>query len=224
MSASPWAPLGDRARLPMVLQSAPTGAARRAADIAAAGFLLVLAAPLLCLCALAVLIESGGPVFFGHQRLGLGGRPFRCWKLRTMQAGAEERLDQDPGLKARYVQNGFKLPSADDPRLTRVGGWLRSRHLDELPQLFNVVAGSMSLVGPRPVVPEELTEYDPHGPELLRVKPGITGAWTCLGRSRPAYPERARLELDYVRNRGVRADLAILLRSVPAVLQGAPEP
>jgi len=108
--------------------------------------------------------------------------------------------------------------------VTRVGRWLRRRHLDELPQLINVLGGSMSLVGPRPVVPAELTEYGPQGADLLRVKPGITGAWTSLGRRRPDYPERARLELDYVRNRGIRADLAILLRSIPAVLQGAPDP
>lgn len=197
---------------------------RRTVDLVAAGLLLVLAAPLLALCALAVVIESGRPVFFGHRRLGRDGRPFRCWKLRTMLPGAEELLERDPGLKSRYVRNGFKLPSTQDPRLTRVGRWLRRHHLDELPQLLNVLGGSMSLVGPRPVVPDELTEYEPHGAELLRVRPGITGAWTSLGRRRPDYPERARLELDYVRNRGIRRDAAILLRSVPAVLRGAPDP
>ncbi|HLB35061.1 MAG TPA: sugar transferase [Gemmatimonadales bacterium] len=198
--------------------------ARHAADVVAAGLLLLFAAPLLAVCALAVLIESGRPVFFGHRRLGRDGRPFRCWKLRTMLPGAEELLERDAGLKSRYVQNGFKLRSGEDPRVTRVGRWLRRRHLDELPQLINVLGGSMSLVGPRPVVPAELTEYGPQGADLLRVKPGITGAWTSLGRRRPDYPERARLELDYVRNRGIRADLAILLRSIPAVLQGAPDP
>ena len=198
--------------------------ARHAADVVAAGLLLLFAAPLLAVCALAVLIESGRPVFFGHRRLGRDGRPFRCWKLRTMLPGAEELLERDAGLKSRYVQNGFKLRSGEDPRVTRVGRWLRRRHLDELPQLINVLGGSMSLVGPRPVVPAELTEYGPQGADLLRVKPGITGAWTSLGRRRPDYPERARLELDYVRNRGIRADLTILLRSIPAVLQGAPDP
>ena len=198
--------------------------ARHAADVVAAGLLLLFAAPLLAVCALAVLIESGRPVFFGHRRLGRDGRPFRCWKLRTMLPGAEELLERDAGLKSRYVQNGFKLRSGEDPRVTRVGRWLRRRHLDELPQLINVLGGSMSLVGPRPVVPAELTEYGPQGADLLRVKPGITGAWTSLGRRRTDYPERARLELDYVRNRGIRADLTILLRSIPAVLQGAPDP
>ena len=197
---------------------------RRGADLVAAAALLLLAAPVLLLCAALVLIESGRPAFFGHRRLGRDGRPFRCWKLRTMLPGAEELLERDAGLKSRYVQNGFKLRSGEDPRVTRVGRWLRRRHLDELPQLINVLGGSMSLVGPRPVVPAELTEYGPQGADLLRVKPGITGAWTSLGRRRPDYPERARLELDYVRNRGIRADLTILLRSIPAVLQGAPDP
>ncbi|MBI2535967.1 MAG: sugar transferase [Gemmatimonadetes bacterium] len=199
-------------------------ALRRAVDLAGAGLLLLVTAPLLAVCALAVRFESGRPVFFGHLRLGQGGRPFRCWKLRTMLPGAEELLERDPELKSRYVQNGFKLRSGEDPRVTRVGRWLRRRHLDEVPQLLNVLGGSMSLVGPRPVVPAELTEYGPRGTDLLRVKPGITGAWTSLGRRRPDYPERARLELDYVRHRRLGRDLAILLRSVPAVLQGAPEP
>ena len=197
---------------------------RRGADLVAAAALLLLAAPVLLLCAALVLIESGRPAFFGHRRLGRGGQAFRCWKLRTMVPGAEALLERDAALRSRYVQNGFKLGAGDDPRVTRVGRWLRRRHLDELPQLLNVLQGSMSLVGPRPVVPDELAEYGPHGQDLLRVRPGITGAWTSLGLRRPDYPERARLELDYVRNRSLRGDLGILLRSMPAVLQGAPEP
>lgn len=186
--------------------------------------LLVLAAPLLAVCALAVLVESGGPVLFGHVRLGRDGKPFRCWKLRTMRPGAEETLDHSPTLKQRYLENGYKLPSDEDPRVTGVGRRLRRWHLDELPQLVNVLGGTMSLVGPRPVVPDELIQYEPHGHELLRVTPGITGAWTSLGPNRPEYPERARIELEYVRHQRLGTDLAILLRSVAAVLRGAPGP
>jgi lipopolysaccharide/colanic/teichoic acid biosynthesis glycosyltransferase len=141
-----------------------------------------------------------------------------------MLPDAEQLLDRDEELRSRYRRNGFKLPSHQDPRVTPLGRRLRRWHLDELPQFWNVLQGSMSLVGPRPVVPDELAEYHPHQSDLLRVKPGITGAWTCLGRRRPDYPERARLELDYARNRTLGGDLAILLRSIPAAFQGAPDP
>ncbi len=137
-----------------------------------------------------------------------------------MVIDAEERLDREPDLKREYIRNGFKLRSDVDPRLTPVGPWLRRTYLDELPQLFNVLIGTMSLVGPRPVVPEELTEYEPHADELLSVRPGLFGAWTSRGRERPDYPERARLELNYVRNHSLAGDMTILIRSVPAVMSG----
>jgi len=182
--------------------------------------LLLLAMPILLVAALAVLAFSGWPVFYGHERVGRGGRPFRCWKLRTMHADAESRLNGDTRLRERYVSNGYKLPEADDPRVTRVGRLIRRTYIDELPQLFNVMAGCMSLVGPRPVIEEELREFEPHARELLTVRPGIFGAWTCLGRTRPPYPERADIEVEYVRNRSLRMDIAILVRSLPVVLRG----
>src|SRR5690606_7156564 len=140
---------------------------RRIADIVGATVLLVLCAPVLALAALAIWIESGRPVLFGHTRLGLAGRPFRCWKLRTMVADAEARLERDPWLKKLYIQNGYKLPADIDPRITRVGRWLRRTYLDEVPQLFNVLGGSMSLVGPRPIVRGELAWYGDAADELL---------------------------------------------------------
>jgi lipopolysaccharide/colanic/teichoic acid biosynthesis glycosyltransferase len=191
-------------------------------DLAGASLLLTLAAPLLVLCALAVMIESGRPVFFGHLRVGRGGRLFRCWKFRTMTPDAERRLREDPALAARHRENGFKLPTGEDPRITRVGRCLRRWYLDELPQLFNVLTGSMSLVGPRPVVPEELAEFHPCTAELLSVKPGLFGAWVILGPERPAYPLRAAVELEYVRHRSLVRDLQILLRSPGTVLKGEP--
>jgi exopolysaccharide production protein ExoY len=193
---------------------------RRIADIVGATVLLVLCAPVLALAALAIWIESGRPVLFGHTRLGLAGRPFRCWKLRTMVADAEARLERDPWLKKLYIQNGYKLPADIDPRITRVGRWLRRTYLDEVPQLFNVLGGSMSLVGPRPIVRGELAWYGDAADELLSEKPGIFGAWTSRGRNRPHYPERARLELEYVRNRSLLGDVRILARSIPVVLRG----
>jgi lipopolysaccharide/colanic/teichoic acid biosynthesis glycosyltransferase len=193
---------------------------RRTLDIVGAALLLVLTAPLLLIGVLAVLFGSGTPVFFGHVRIGRGGQAFRCWKLRTMKRGAELHLVSDPELGERHARNGFKLPVREDPRVTRVGAWLRRTHIDELPQLVNVLQGTMSLVGPRPVIEPELAEYGSFAGELLATRPGVFGAWTCQGRRRPPYPLRAHVELDYVRTRSLRRDLHILWRSLPTVFVG----
>lgn len=192
----------------------------RAVDIVGASVLLLVAFPLLILGALLVLVGSGRPVFFGHVRIGRDGRRFRCWKLRTMVLDAESRLGRDRALRRRHEANGFKLPARDDPRITREGRWLRRSYVDELPQLLNVLGGSMSLFGPRPVVAAELHHYGEHAAEFLSARPGLFGEWTSRGRRRPPYPERARLELEYVRNRSVERNLRILLRSIPVVLRG----
>jgi lipopolysaccharide/colanic/teichoic acid biosynthesis glycosyltransferase len=193
---------------------------RRLIDVVSASALLVLATPVLLLAACAVLLTSGRPIFFGHQRVGRNGRLFRCWKLRTMEVGAEARLEREPALGERYRTNGYKVPASKDPRITRTGRLLRAYYLDELPQLFNVLNGTMSLVGPRPVVPAELQEFGPGAQELVQHRPGIVGAWTSRGRERPAYPERAQIELEYLRNRSTRRNLRILARTIPVVLRG----
>ena len=126
------------------------GIGKRALDLIGASLVLTLASPLLVLGALAVLLGSGRPIFFGHRRLGRDGIPFRCWKLRTMRVGAEAELEREKTLNEQYRGNGFKIATGVDPRVTRVGGWLRRSYVDEIPQLFNVLNGSMSLVGPRP--------------------------------------------------------------------------
>jgi len=200
--------------------SAASSPGRRAFDIAAAALLLAVLAPFLLLGSLIVLIASGRPIFYAQERLGLRGTSFRCLKLRTMTIDAEQHLHREPALRDRYLNGGFKLPNGSDPRVTRPGRWLRRTYIDELPQLFNVLAGSMSLVGPRPIVPSELREYGAEADELLLVKPGLIGEWTSRGRRRPEYPERARLELDYVRRRTPARDLVILARSIPVVLRG----
>jgi lipopolysaccharide/colanic/teichoic acid biosynthesis glycosyltransferase len=193
---------------------------RRITDIVGALLLLLLLLPALLIGMLMVLLASGRPIFFGHERVGRAGRRFRCWKLRTMRVDAEHHLESEPGLKTRYVANGYKLPNGKDPRVTAVGRWLRRTYVDEIPQLINVLQGSMSLVGPRPVVPVELQEFGTGANELLQMKPGIIGEWTVRGRGRPDYPERAALELDYVRHRTPGRDIAIFLRSIPVVLKG----
>lgn len=194
---------------------------RRALDLSLAAILLLLALPLLAGAALAVLMTAGRPVFYGHPRVGRYGQRFRCWKLRTMRPDADRRLEEDPELRRDYVANGYKLPSDTDPRVTAVGRWLRRTYLDELPQLVNVLNGTMSLVGPRPVVEEELAEFEPDARSLLSVRPGIFGAWTSLGHDRPGYPERSRIELEYVRTRTLGRDARVLLGSLPVVLRGA---
>jgi len=192
-------------------------ALKRALDMFMAAFGLVVAAPVLLVASFTIMVESGGSPLFGHVRIGRGGRRFKCWKLRTMSQDAEERLRQDRALLEAYQQNDFKLPDHSDPRITRVGRLLRQSSLDELPQLWNVLMGEMSMVGPRPLVADELRHYVGHVMTLLSVRPGLTGAWAVNGRHHLAYPQRADVELGYVRSHTLWSDLRILLRTASAV-------
>jgi exopolysaccharide production protein ExoY len=196
---------------------------KRLFDLVLATVLIVLGAPLLLACAAAVKLTSRGPVLFGHERCGRGRRSFKCLKFRTMVSDAEAWLDRDPELKASHRKNGFKLKRREDPRVTRVGHFLRFSHLDELPQLVNVLRGDMSLVGPRPVVEEELARYGERADDLLRVRPGIFGPWTAEGRLRPSYPTRVDVELAYVDDHSLVGDMKLLLRNVPVLLTGQSE-
>jgi exopolysaccharide biosynthesis polyprenyl glycosylphosphotransferase len=191
---------------------------KRVFDVVVTAAALVALAPLMLVIAAAVRLESPGPVFFGHMRAGRRGRFFRCFKFRSMYVDAEQRLRSDPELHQLYVENDFKIPPALDPRITAVGRWLRRTSLDELPQLCNVLRGDMSLVGPRPVVREELMHYAEEEPLLLSLRPGLTGLWQVNGRSKVAYPTRAHIELQYVQNWSMTSDIKILLRTIPSVL------
>ncbi len=193
---------------------------KRALDVVGAAALLVLTAPLVALCAVLLKLSSRGSVLFGHRRCGRNGEAFECLKFRTMVEDAEKWLDEDGHLRAAHRRNGFKLPTDDDPRVTRLGRLLRRTHLDELPQLLNVLRGEMSLVGPRPIVEEELEIYGDRGEELLSVRPGIFGPWTALGRRRPQYPERCNVELSYGFSASLRRDVGLLLRNLVVVLKG----
>jgi Undecaprenyl-phosphate galactose phosphotransferase WbaP len=168
-----------------------------------------------------VRLESPGPVFFGHRRIGRGCTTFRVWKIRTMQLNGEELLNQalaqDGSMREEWLRN-HKLRR--DPRLTRVGRFLRRASLDELPQLWNVLVGEMSLVGPRPIVEEEIPAYGQHFSLYTRVTPGITGLWQVSGRNAISVPERVRLDSYYVRNWSPWLDLHILARTAAAVLSG----
>jgi lipopolysaccharide/colanic/teichoic acid biosynthesis glycosyltransferase len=207
----------------VVIAAAPVPAWRqslkRALDVVGSIVGLVLSVPLLLVLAAAVKLASPGPVVFAQQRIGRHGRRFTCYKLRTMCADAESRLAGDAQLHAAYVANDFKLPACEDPRLTRLGRFLRTTSLDELPQFWNVLRGDMSLVGPRPIVEAELEHYGAAREVLLAVKPGLTGAWAVEGRSRINYPERADIELAYATGWTIGGDLQILARTVGVVLQ-----
>jgi lipopolysaccharide/colanic/teichoic acid biosynthesis glycosyltransferase len=194
---------------------------KRSFDIFGAAIVLLVTAPLLAAISVAVLLSSGRPVLFRHRRVGKEGRAFLCLKFRTMVVDAETWLSRDDALSARHRAAGFKLPVREDPRVTPVGRLLRRTQLDELPQLWNVVVGEMSLVGPRPLVSEELVWFDEDEQRrLLSVRPGIFGPWTARGRGRPGYPERAKLDLSYVSRAGLKEDLRLLAAHVPVLLSG----
>jgi len=192
---------------------------KRAFDLACGGLLLIVLAPLLAGVALRIAL-GGGPVLFAHERVGQGGRRFRCYKFRTMVPDAEARLEallRNPAWRRQWEESR-KL--RDDPRVTPFGHFLRRTSLDELPQLFNVLRGDMSLVGPRPVVTEELARYGEHVAEYLQVRPGITGLWQISGRSDADYDSRVRLDSWYVRNWNLWYDTVILMLTVQKVVRG----
>lgn len=190
--------------------------AKRSLDFAVASILLVLLSPLCAAIALAIKLADSGPILFGHTRMALNGGTFTCWKFRSMRVGAYDELAMSGSLWTAYVDNDFKLPVASDERITRTGRWMRRYRLDELPQLWNVIRGDMSLVGPRPIEPGELSWYGPLRSELLAVRPGITGVWQLT--SNVSHPERACLELFYVRTQSFAADLALLARTVTHIV------
>ncbi|NHA66595.1 sugar transferase [Phycicoccus flavus] len=178
--------------------------------------LLVLLIPFVVVAAL-VKFDSKGPVFFRHTRVGAHGRSFRMWKFRTMVNDAEARLRELSAVGNVYADGPF-VKIDHDPRITRLGAFLRKTSVDELPQLLNVVTGEMSLVGPRPLVAAEVEALGDSAEERQRVLPGITGLWQVSGRSSTTSDERLELDLEYVRRRGLSFDLRILLLTVPAVL------
>jgi exopolysaccharide biosynthesis polyprenyl glycosylphosphotransferase len=189
---------------------------KRALDLAVAVPLVMLLAPLFALLAVLIRVDSPGPAFFRQRRVGKGGAAFTLWKFRTMATDAEARLD---ALRAAGAGGDGLFKLADDPRVTRVGRWLRRTSLDELPQLINVLRGEMSLVGPRPALPREVAEFDDFTLRRLRVTPGITGLWQVSGRSDTSFATYSRLDAYYAENRTLAGDLAILGRTLPAVLR-----
>lgn len=191
--------------------------AKRGMDIVLSLLALLMALPLLVVVAVAIKLDSHGPVFYRQTRLGRDARPFEMLKFRSMYT---RDVDLPPDLLARNESSGPLFKLKHDPRVTRVGRIIRKTSLDELPQLLNVLRGEMSLVGPRPPLPRELPGYELAQRLRLRVLPGITGAWQIGGRSRLTFDEMVHLDLQYIENRSLLRDLKILLLTVPAVLFG----
>ncbi len=194
-------------------------AVKRALDIVAALLALIVCAPVMLVVAALIWLEDGGPVIFSRRVIGEQGRMFTMYKFRTMCERAEDLLQQDAELLAEYQRQRFKLRS--DPRVTRLGRTLRKYSLDELPQLVNILAGQMSLVGPRCVPPVEVEQFGEVAALRVWVKPGLSGLWQVSGRSDTTYAERIRLDREYVESCSLALDLSILLRTLPAVARGA---
>jgi len=188
---------------------------KRWLDLAGALIGLVVSAPILLIAAAAIKLESHGPVLYRSKRIGRGGRPFTFLKLRSMVDGADSHRHY---LSHLNETDGPVFKMSRDPRVTRVGRFLRSTSIDELPQLWNVLCGDMSLVGPRPPLTEEVAQYEPWQLRRLKVRPGITCLWQISGRSRIGFQEWMRLDLEYIRQQSLALDVRILIRTIPAVL------
>ncbi len=194
---------------------------KRILDVAVACVLLLPAIPFAVLSALAIVLDSRGPVFFAHTRIGKGNRPFRLFKFRTMVRDAdavlEKHLSAHPDLRSEWDET-HKL--RNDPRVTRVGRWLRRMSLDELPQLLSVLGGKMSMVGPRPIVVDEIPKYGELFDLYLQVKPGLTGLWQASGRTDNSYGTRIEADRRYLQERTLGMDLLVLLKTIRVVLLG----
>ncbi|MDB6122926.1 MAG: Undecaprenyl-phosphate galactose phosphotransferase [Pedosphaera sp.] len=192
---------------------------KRAFDFSVSLFSLILLSPLFLLIGILVKLEDGGPVFFTQTRVGKFGREFKMYKVRSMCLNAEERLRE---LMARnqHGDKGVTFKIKDDPRITKVGRWLRKLSFDELPQLYNVLIGDMSLVGPRPPLPREVKRYTLADHQRLAVKPGITCIWQISGRSEIDFSGQVKLDVNYIESRSFWVDVTILAKTVPAVISG----
>jgi len=188
---------------------------KRAFDLIVGSGILLLLLPVIPLVALIIRLDSEGAVFYRQERIGKGGRPFRFYKFRSMRADSD-RLRAD--LEARNELAGPVFKMKNDPRVTAVGQFLRRSSLDEIPQIFNVLKGDMSIVGPRPALPGEVARYEAWHRRRLDVKPGITCLWQVAGRSQVGFDEWMRLDIEYMSRRSLRTDVAIFLKTIPAVI------
>ena len=217
---------GDDARVEVNSKAPPrtsgvnmASATNRGMNVAIAAIALLFFLPLMILVGMAIWCQDRGPVLFAHRRIGRDGRKFPCLKFRSMAIDAQERLEEllarDPQARLEWERD-HKL--RHDPRVTRLGAFLRKSSLDELPQLLNVIRGEMDLVGPRPIVEAEATKYGPRFKHYCAVNPGITGLWQVSGRNDTSYRSRVAMDCLYARSKSLPLDLWILVATVPAVL------
>lgn len=195
--------------------------AKRFLDISVSLFALIAFAPLLLIVSMFYLFgRNKGSVFYKQVRIGQNHVPFEIYKFRSMIENADSILKSDADLYQRFVENGYKLPSNEDPRITRFGAFIRKTSIDELPQFLNILFGDMSIIGPRPVVENELREYGDKVDKFLSVKPGAMGLWQASGRSNIQYPERAEIELAYVDDASLWFDFKVIFLNIIAIFKG----
>lgn len=163
--------------------------------------------------------SNKGPLFYKQVRIGWHGRPFKIYKFRSMVVNADAILENNPEMYAKYVANNYKLEPEEDPRITRLGRWLRKTSIDEIPQFLNILRGEMSIIGPRPVVKDELSEYGDRVDKFLSVKPGAMGLWQSSGRSNIPYPERCDVELEYVDKASLSFDTKIMFKNIISIFK-----
>lgn len=191
---------------------------KRVLDVCVASFAVILTSPLMLISALAIKLDSPGPVIYSAWRVGRKGRRFRCYKFRTMVANADAQKDN---LRHMNQRNGATFKIANDPRITRVGRVLRKYSIDELPQFFNVLKGDMSIVGPRPHPVDDVQQYRLADLRRLDVLPGLTGLWQVSARHDPSFDKNVMLDLEYIQNWTVWMDLKIILKTIPEVFRGS---
>ena len=163
--------------------------------------------------------DNKGPLFYKQERIGWHGKPFKIYKFRSMVVNADKILEDDPELYDKYVANNYKLEPEEDPRITRLGEWLRKTSIDEIPQFINILRGEMSIIGPRPVIKAELAEYGDRVDKFLSVKPGAMGLWQSSGRSNIPYPERCGVELEYVDEASLGFDMKIMFKNIISIFK-----
>ena len=190
---------------------------KRVIDVILASVALILLSPLFAIIAIAIKIDSKGPVFFAHKRIGKNGKIIKLYKFRSMVINAEELIKSFTPEQMREYKENYKL--TNDPRITKVGKFLRKTSLDELPQLINIINGDLSIIGPRPVVADELEKYGVNKDKFLSVTPGLTGYWAANGRSNTTYEQRMEMELYYIDNLSLKMDIKVFFKTILSVLK-----
>ena len=190
---------------------------KRVIDVILASIALILLSPLFAIIAIAIKIDSKGPVFFAHKRIGKNGKIIKLYKFRSMVINAEELIKSFTPEQMKEYKENYKL--TNDPRITKVGKFLRKTSLDELPQLINIINGDLSIIGPRPVIADELEKYGTNKDKFLSVTPGLTGYWAANGRSNTTYEQRMEMELYYIDNLSLKMDIKVFFKTILSVVK-----